>query len=200
MSDTPRPVISHLLFVDTETTGVDEGHHEVIEVAGILVERATAQQLERQVFRQRIRFPTRIHPKALEVNGIDPAAWNAEAPDDGLQQFAHWVQAALASHLDPTLERACVGGWNTTFDANMLALHPYDPINLRRMAGMDYHLYDVFSTAQDVLGPDANKLSAAAQMLGVTPSTHRAMQDAETAFLTWREFRHRVRLDHSVGC
>lgn len=63
-----------LLFIDTETTGLNAQKHEIIEIAWILTD-AGANILEK--FEARM-MPQRIEdaePRALEVNGYTKEAW-----------------------------------------------------------------------------------------------------------------------------
>lgn len=69
-----------LTFVDSETTGLTAGHHEIIEVAAIRCSADGREILETYVAKVLPLYPERASPKALEVNGFTAAEW--EAADD----------------------------------------------------------------------------------------------------------------------
>ena len=123
-----------LAFLDTETTGLVPGRHEVIEVAVMVGDR---------LYHWMVR-PERLgdaEPKALEVNGY------ARSPE-------RWEGARTMKEVGPeimaALKGAVVVGHNVGFDIDMLAGH-------MRKAGLNphlpYHKVDTVTLAYTRLAP-----------------------------------------------
>ena len=71
-----------LLFVDTETTGLRPGYHEIVELCMVKLDHETAYKIEfphrTEQTRYYLALPKhieRIDPKAIEVNGFSIAQW-----------------------------------------------------------------------------------------------------------------------------
>jgi len=84
-----------LLFVDTETTGLDVLRHEVIEFAMLQVDvdrnfnYGSVQCYEAKI---KPRFIKRASPEALRINGYTSEKWKrSEQPGDVLEEFYYWV-------------------------------------------------------------------------------------------------------------
>jgi len=123
-----------LAFLDTETTGLVPGRHEVIEVAVMVGDR---------LYHWMVR-PERLgdaEPKALEVNGY------ARSPE-------RWEGARTMKEVGPeimaALKGAVVVGHNVGFDLDMLAGH-------MRKVGLNphlpYHKVDTVTLAYTRLAP-----------------------------------------------
>lgn len=169
MTNTPlnqRP----LLFIDTETTGLDSRIHEILEVAVVRCDPTTLEILDKWETRVK---PTRIdtaHPKALEVNGYkaNPELWD-DAPlfDD------------IADTLAEKLQGGVLVGHNINFDVGFIEAG-------FRVAGktlaLPYHRVDTVALAYMVLVPrglDSLSLRVIRPFLGIEPEgAHRAMKDA----------------------
>lgn len=82
-----------LVFVDIETTGLDETRHEIIEIAII---RGT-QIYHRKVQPQHIETAS---PRALEINGFSYKEWsNATHPSTVALEIAHYLnEATIVAH------------------------------------------------------------------------------------------------------
>ncbi|MGC8801495.1 MAG: helicase C-terminal domain-containing protein [Chloroflexus sp.] len=145
--------------IDVETTGLQSGLDEIIEVAAVTFRgRDILDRFERLV-RPRQSVPLKI----MRLTGIDPAAL-AQAP-----RFNE-IGADLARFIG---NRPIVGH-SIGFDLMML-----------RAQGMNFNqpIYDTFELATLLL-PQATsyKLSALAAQLGIPhPDAHRALNDAEVA-------------------
>lgn len=66
-----------LLFLDTETTGLDAAKHEIIDIAWILTSpdgREIRSKFSARMLPQHLET---AEPKALEINGFSEAAWRA---------------------------------------------------------------------------------------------------------------------------
>lgn len=123
-----------LAFLDTETTGLTAGRHEVIEVAVLVGDR-----LHHWLVR-----PERLEdaePKALEVNGYAarPERW------DGAKTMREVGPEIMA-----VLKGTVVVGHNVGFDLDMLAGH------MRRVGlhpTLPYHKVDTVTLAYTRLAP-----------------------------------------------
>lgn len=94
-----------ICFIDIETTGLDEDA-EIIEIALIKVG-----YFSTQVYKTKIRplFPSKIHPKAREINGYSEEKWkNAPMP------------AAVANDIAKFCASCTFVGHNVTFDIKFL--------------------------------------------------------------------------------
>ena len=101
-------------IIDTETTGLISGFHELIEVAIIRIEGSTR---EEGLFRFRPTFPDRASSKALEINGWRKDRW-ASLP--------HPMSPIGLEHYGSILKmvRGCyVIGHNVEFDLGFLRDH-----------------------------------------------------------------------------
>ena len=161
-----------LAFLDTETTGLQYGVHEVIEV-GIIKEDLGG--VER-------RFHTlvkpehldRAEPKALEINGFAKSA-------------SRWDDAPLMKELGPHildfLSGCVVVGHNVKFDLEMLKAHLLAAgVN---PGGLPYHAIDTMTLMYEHLVPcgvTSVSLKSARSFFGwPTEGAHTAMKDAEDA-------------------
>jgi DNA polymerase III alpha subunit (gram-positive type) len=103
--------MSHLLFVDTETTGLDPIENEVLSIGISLCDADTFEVVDR---REWYIQPERIEtasPKALEVNGYTPEKWAAAGERPGIEVFAE---------VAPWMERGVFAGHNCPFDIGFL--------------------------------------------------------------------------------
>ena len=101
-------------IIDTETTGLRSGFHELIEVAIIRIEGSTRAEQE---FRFRPIFPDRASPKALEINGWSKDKWGS---------LPHPLSPVGLEHYGSLLGmvRGCyVIGHNVEFDLGFLRDH-----------------------------------------------------------------------------
>lgn len=123
-----------LAFLDTETTGLTPGRHEVIEVAVLVGDR---------LYHWMVR-PERLEdaePKALEVNGYArfPERWEGAKT---MREVGPEIMAALKG--------AVVVGHNVGFDLDMLNAH-------MRKVGLNphlpYHKVDTVTLAYTRLAP-----------------------------------------------
>ncbi len=163
----PRP--GTIVILDTETTGLIKGHHEIIEVCALTcrIEPGLPLASDECTLQIRAQYPERATEAALLVNGRA-----RESLLDGME-----IGSALRL-LRPVLEGAVVAGHNVaTFDLPMLALafggdEPWD-----------YHVIDTCqaSTPDWLFGEsESASLRALCARLGVVnEAPHTARGDAD---------------------
>ncbi len=160
-----------LVWVDTETTGLDAEDNDIIEIAIIRVEDDTEKVMHLFINMER---PENAHPRALEVNGYTPEAW---AANGALEPADAWQQVADSGILD----EAIIAGQNVRFDARFInASFKRHGIKTR----MDYHLYDTCSLALEHLRPWMASISLVPTCvaLGIpVTNAHTALADTRMA-------------------
>ena len=164
--------MTHLAFIDCETTGLNPSRHELIEIAVLRVDAHTLDvvgEIELRIAPQRVED---AEPDAMAVNGYSPEAWSsAVSLDDALRLVG------------PLLEGATLAGQNVAFDRKFLdAAWTQTGVT---PPTLDYHVLDTVSLAWPLLsaglieGLSLNKVCA---HLGIArPSPHRAIGDARVA-------------------
>src|ERR1035437_3437468 len=139
-----------LLILDLETTGLDPAIHEVLEIGAVLCNQRTL--AIQSTFEAKIK-PRRLdlaQPRALEVNGFTPEAW----------EFAAWRLDAWTSFFDFG-RSAVMASYNAHFERGFIqpmidASFPHgNDADLKRFGPFDRHLVDIPSIAWGVLGPQA---------------------------------------------
>jgi len=158
-----------LLFLDSETTGLDPLHNEAIEWAGILTEPDGTTVI--RTFEAKVKpvYPERFDARAKEVNGYTEDAW-ADAPD------SKETARALADIAADTI----LVGQNVSFDENFLKAflknHDMKPT-------WHYHKIDTMNMAWPLIKSGAIEglsLVHLAKWAGVEQvNPHRAMSDAQ---------------------
>ena len=157
----------NLLIIDTETTGLKAGTHEVIEIA-ILTETPEG-EIEEWSTKIKPRRIEEAHPKALEINGYaaNSEAWN-NAPD--LDEVAPIVAEKLRS--------GTIVGHNPKFDIRFIEA-------MLKEAGIEprlsHHVIDTVTLAHEHLTPCGiknRKLDTIREFFGMSAeNAHTAMQD-----------------------
>lgn len=156
-----------LVFLDSETTGLDPLYNEAIEWAAI---RVGPDGMEKDVYEAKVKpsFPERFDAKAKEVNGYTEETW-ADAPDE----------LAVAKKMASICQDAILVGQNVSFDENFLTAflkkHDMKP-------SWHYHKIDTMNLAwpgvktQVIKGMSLVNICEWAGIEQVKP--HRAMSDA----------------------
>ena len=157
-------------WLDTETTGLDEHHNDVLDIAIIRVELDGTET----VFTSKVKMerPENASPKALEVNGYTPEAWaNARSVREVFQEI----------HDLKLLQDCILAGQNVQFDARFVNA------TFKRLgidARVDYHLYDTVTVALMFLQPYLKSVSLVpvCVALGIPiDNAHTALADCRMA-------------------
>lgn len=176
----PEP--KDVVFIDTETTGLDATRHEIIEVAAIRVTHDLARVvLGPLVLRVR---PTRIEdadPRALDLNGYSAESWE---PACDVGTALDWLQ--------PLVRDAVVAGHNVGFDVAFLEAAARAT---GRTLPWDYHRLDTATLAW-LLTQSGSTSSVSLQpvcdALGIVRArAHRALDDARASLDVARRIRGR---------
>ena len=153
-----------LVFVDTETTGLNPTVNEILEFAAVKGNETLCMKIK----------PRRIHtahPKALEVNGYSEAEWT-DAVDISV----------AAPRIAAFLRDSVFVAHNAKFDVDFInAFLAEAGINER----IDYHVVDTCAIAYFLLvrkGLGSVSLAPVCKFIGVPPepSMHRALAGAMT--------------------
>ena len=80
-----------IVFFDVETSGLDEGHHEIIQIAAC----ATEDMVVVDEFERKLMFDlSKASKEALAINSYDPDVWDREQISQGcaLSEFTQWLK------------------------------------------------------------------------------------------------------------
>lgn len=169
----PRaPPLPPMLWLDLETGGLDESHHEILEIGAILVDAIT--QVPSRTHHVHVRPTKPVPAEAARMNGFTPARWEAAG--------ACTLDVALAT-LAPLLEGAMLAGSNPGFDLRFLRAG-YAQVS-RDMPKLGTHrLIDVAAIAWPLVAAGvvaSAGLDSLATYFGVPGTPHRAFDDAKRA-------------------
>jgi len=170
-----------ILYFDTETTGLDENVHDIIQIAGVI-------EIDGEI---KEKFNYKIKPfnmsevsyEALETNGFTLDAINKfDAPDEVLRKLIV-LMGQYVDRFDPA-DKFYPAGYNVQFDLNFLRAffeknndkffgswfywRPIDPLPV---------LY-LFETLGKIHLPNY-KLTTVCELLGIEFKAHDAFEDIE---------------------
>ncbi len=178
-----------LIAFDTETTGLQPGWNEIIELGAIVLDPNTlvpvGPKFECKLL---IKHFDRVEPGTLGVvNHYDPDVWNREAlePVDALVKFADWMM--MVSH--GGLHKPMFLGHNAAFDTEFLDRWCllYGNIMIHR----DHHKIDTvtvfrfFREIANLAGRSLGLPEYAKCLAVVNPKAHGALADAATSGLCY---------------
>lgn len=103
--------MGHLVFTDTETTGLDASRHEIISVGVVVCDETTLDVVDKREWYIQPKMIELASPQALEVNGYTPEKW-ASAGERPAQE----VFIELARYL----RRGEFAGHNCPFDIEFI--------------------------------------------------------------------------------
>ena len=159
-----------LVWVDTETTGLDPQNNDIIEIA-IIKTLPSGNEISWHT-KIKMERPESAHPKALAVNGYTDEGWA-----DAVDPATIWRELADTG----LLENCILAGHNVGFDADFInATFVRHGIKLR----VDYHKYDTVTLALEHLKPwlKSASLVSVCGALGIpTDGAHGAMADVRMA-------------------
>jgi len=181
-----------LVHIDTETTGLNAGYHELIDI-GVVYTDAKGKEMGRWYRRLMPKHPERLDPGAQKVNGFDAALWKREgamAPERALED---WI--AYESKMFGAKPRLRVS-YNCGFDKGFLDA-------LYRACGREwsehytYYWFDLPSMAW-ALGYRQIRGPWVAEALGVEDEPHGGIQHtgitgAEVNVRIYRKLMEKVR-------
>ena len=172
-----------LIFIDTETTGLDSQKATVIEVAMIRRETDGTETRFHSLIKPSAQELAAAHPRALEVNGYaaDPSRWD-DAPS---------MEEVGPKIADFTKGGQAICGHNVGFDEDMIKAS-FRRHGVRRR--IPYHKIDTMTLALEHLVPmglDKVSMDQIRGFLGWSMSgAHTAMRDTEDCMalfdLLWR--------------
>lgn len=158
-----------LVFVDTETTGLDPVEHELLEVA--VIKEVDGVVTDRWVRKIKPTHLENAEPKALEANGYSPEKWADAVPFE-----------TVAQELADLIGRGTMVGHNVNFDAGFIGN------SLKRAgvkANLNHHAVDTLTLAREHLRPcgiGSLRLDNIREFLGWSlDGAHTALVDAEDA-------------------
>lgn len=168
-----------VVITDTETSGLEPGHHEVIEIASILTD-MNLEEKERYHIKVPMQHPERAEKRALEINKYDPVIWEKEG-----RPFYYWMDwIKKKSGYGRCLIFA---GHNAQFDYRMIREGYYKPQGI--FCNLSYWNFDtmglagILEMAGMVSFPDGYKLENVCKALGVKlDNAHNAMADCEATY------------------
>jgi DNA polymerase III subunit epsilon len=170
-----------LVFVDIESTGLDFLKHEIIEIAGVIVEQSEDGSFRVvEEFEYKIK-PLRIHdaePQALKVNHYDPSAWTE----------ALLLSDAMKLVGEKTKDMIMVAH-NVAFDSAFID-KAFKESGMKNP--MHYHRLDTVSMAyiklRNVPEVDHFSLHELCRYFGIeNPNSHTALADARADFELYKK-------------
>jgi len=183
-----------VIWLDTETTGLDPVRHDIWQLAYILVD--GGKEVYRNLLECRPWAPWNADPKALEVGITKDGRKISEVATQNYTGFMHPMHAAERFTYDLSRlidkynkhDKAAIGGWNVTFDLNMLSWW-YKKYDNKYGLGSytDYTILDGASMARQMrhlgyLPLENTKLVTVCAYYDITIDiAHNAMSDTDAA-------------------
>jgi len=187
-----------LAIIDVETTGLDAGHHEMIDLGAIYTD-LDGNELGRFFVRIHPDHPERAGEIARSINGFDEARWIELGASDESEAVADF----LAFHAETAGERTMLfTAYNAYFDRNFLdALLRQHGESFREH--FTYFLLDLPSLAWGAGIPDMMNADVAAA-LGLDaetddPMEHTGLSGAEWNLALYRALMARIEAQRAAA-
>lgn len=165
----PLKRLQDLLFVDVETTGLDDSRHELLEVAAIRTSSDGLTVISTYEAKIKPLHIEAAEPKALQTNGYTPEEWT----DDKCVP-----REVIAGELTKMAQNTVLVGQNVSFDEGFLTAF-FKELGVKPPWG--YHKIDTVSLAWPYFlntSLEGLSLGKLCTYLGVTTApTHRASAD-----------------------
>jgi DNA polymerase III epsilon subunit-like protein len=157
-----------LIVVDTETTGLEAGHHELVQVAAVALDPTTLVEIGHWASHIAPLHPERASAKAMATNGLD-LAWLATQPDTDT------ARRGLTTWLAQYRAKPIPVGYNVGFDLDHLDAWPL--VNV-----WSHRRIDVLQLTTTLLWRPGHvtdaKLPTITARLGIPHAAHDALADA----------------------
>jgi DNA polymerase III epsilon subunit-like protein len=177
-----------LAILDVETTGLEPGHHEMIDI-GMIYTTLDGEELGRLFLRIHPRHPERAGEIARSINGYSEARWaglDALDPADAAER----ILAFHRDHADP--RRFILTAYNAPFDRAFL-----DAFLVRHGASVrDLYTYFVLDLPSMAFGLGATALvnDRVAARFGVEPETDDPLEHTGLSGAEWNLALYRAML------
>lgn len=172
-----------LVFLDTETTGLNPDRHEIIQISAFNVSPTRRTETFIKIFVKPI-FLYTSEPKALELNRYSKERWiDAGAVD---------LHTALVSLRDTCFAHSSVLAiWNPVFDAPFLR-NAFNRVGLGWPETIHYHVLDVSSMVWSLVAKkrriESIKLAKVCEHLGIdNEGEHDSGRDVERMIQVYRK-------------
>ena len=181
-----------LAIIDVETTGLDPGHAEMIDIGAVYTD-LDGNVLGRFFTRMMPPHPGRIHPGAAAVNGFSAERWQAlgaPAEAEAAARFLEFHEQAAAGRrviftaYNAPFDRGFVDAWLRRNGSSFDALFAYMPLDLPSVAW----------------GRGLRAMGGAqlAGMLGIAPETDDPLQHTGETGAEWNLMVYRALLGQAV--
>ena len=182
--------MSKILFLDIETTGFSRQWNEIIEIAAIIVDDVTGQQIDS--FHEYIKPRTRINSQVSELTGITNAkVANCRSEENVLMDFSEWVYLAKPTTI--------VGHNCKSFDLSFIdARCKQHKISWNTN---NINIVDTLARArelnkQGMIKTDNCKQPTIAAYFGIQYEAHSAIEDVKALIQIYNKMNH---LEEDVG-
>ena len=176
-----------ILWMDTETGGLEAGYHEMLTIAGIVeIDKEIVNEFH---FKIKPKYPDRLEPAALEYNNLTEA--QVVAFEDPFNVFYKLKKIFVKYGL--RYDKLICAGHNVGFDRRFLNAFFEEQGYKQLHYYLDYHSLDTMSVAAWLryvgkLDIKNLKLSSLCQHFGIDFEAHDALEDIRAT----RELAHRL--------
>jgi DNA polymerase III alpha subunit (gram-positive type) len=174
---------------DTETTGLQSGYHEILQLSGILTDDNLV-EIGRGEFKVAPTYPERMSIEASAVNGIDLRTWKIthESHAEAVYAFHKFIWKHAGKPSD-----VMMSGYNVSFD---IGFYKALLTSVDKRDVFNHKTIDVMSIAIDFVQTNKivvnnYKLSTLCEKFNITlTNAHNAMRDAEATMGLWNYIRN----------